>query len=167
MDIAIVKTPLGDMSIFADADAIVAIEYGRGAVLGGGEGAQASPLLENAREQLGEYFFARRQQFNLPLSPQGTPFQHRVWRAMLDIPFGQTLTYGEVAKRLNSSPRAVGGACRSNPIAIVVPCHRIVAAAPRQKNTFQKYALGGYSGGSGPETKKRLLRLEQAIGFEI
>ncbi|TCS64859.1 methylated-DNA-[protein]-cysteine S-methyltransferase [Varunaivibrio sulfuroxidans] len=163
---AIVKTPMGDLSIFADAGAIVAIEYGRGATLSDSKSSQASPLLENARKQLGEYFLNRRQKFSLPLSPQGTPFQHQVWRIMQDIPFGETLTYGALAKRLSSSPRAVGGACRSNPIAIVIPCHRIVATAPRRKNIAQGFALGGYSGGSGPETKKRLLRLEQAVGFE-
>src|SRR5690606_13127856 len=84
----------------------------------------------------------------------GTDFERRVWRAMIAIPQGRTQTYGEVARMLGSTPRAVGGACGANPIPLVIPCHRIVGAGG---------ALGGYSGGRGAETKRFLLELEGAL----
>jgi methylated-DNA-[protein]-cysteine S-methyltransferase len=94
--------------------------------------------LEEAARQIGEYFEGRRTEFSLPLRrPQtATPFQNRVWDAMLRIPAGETRTYGDVANELGSSPRAVGGACGRNPLPLVIPCHRIVA----------KTGLGGFSG---------------------
>ncbi len=71
-----------------------------------------------------------------PLRPQGSPFQQRVWNALLQIPAGSQVTYGELAKRLGTAPRAVGGACRANPIPLLIPCHRVVAAQ----------GLGGFAG---------------------
>lgn len=90
---------------------------------------------------------------DFPLSPSGTPFQQAVWAAMRRIPPGQTRTYGELAAELGSSPRAVGGACRANPIALLIPCHRVVA----------KQGDGGFAGhstGSWPAIKRRLLEIE-------
>ncbi|MGK0673659.1 MAG: methylated-DNA--[protein]-cysteine S-methyltransferase [Halothiobacillaceae bacterium] len=84
-------------------------------------------------------YFARAPLPDRPLlAPAGTPFQQRVWRALAEIPLGQTRTYGELATRLGTSPRAVGGALRANPIPIIIPCHRILAAQ----------GLGGYAGAS-------------------
>lgn len=89
-----------------------------------------------AVHQLEEYFSGARRQFDIPLHAPGTAFRQRVWRALQAIPHGETRTYGELARELNSSPRAVGGACRANPIPIVIPCHRVLA----------RHGLGGYDG---------------------
>jgi methylated-DNA-[protein]-cysteine S-methyltransferase len=86
--------------------------------------------------QLNEYFESRATDFDLPLALQGTLFQRRLWAELIRIPFGQTRTYGEIARLLGSSPRAVGQACRANPCPIVVPCHRVVAIK----------GLGGFAG---------------------
>jgi methylated-DNA-[protein]-cysteine S-methyltransferase len=135
----------GLLTVFADDDAIVAVEWGRA---GGGEG---TPLLKEAVRQLQAYFDGRLRVFDLPLKPQGTLFQQDVWRLMRRIPYGRVRTYGELAKELGSAARAVGGASGRNPIPIVVPCHRVVGHGGR---------LTGYSGGKGVETKRTLLRLE-------
>ncbi len=110
-------------------------------------------LLREARRQFAAYFAGKLRQFDLPLSLAGSPFQQRVWQAMQRIPYGATLSYGELAHETDSAPRAVGYACTSNPIAIIVPCHRVLAAGKR---------IGGYSGGEGLATKRRLLELEGA-----
>lgn len=85
---------------------------------------------------LNHYFDSATSFLSLPLAPQGTAFQRSVWHALTDIPLGETRTYGDIAKKLNSSPRAVGNACRKNPIQIIIPCHRVVSAK----------GLGGYAG---------------------
>lgn len=116
-----------------------------------------SRLEANAVAQLGKYFQKKKQKFNLPLNLNGTDFQRRVWQALQNIPYGQVKTYGQLAKELNSSPRAIGNACRANPFPIVIPCHRVVAAN----------GLGGYAGKtSGPvlERKRWLLAHE---GYQI
>ena len=110
-------------------------------------------LLREARRQLAAYFAGKLREFDLPLSLAGSPFQQRVWQAMQHIPFGATRSYGELAHETDSAPRAVGYACATNPIAIIVPCHRVLAAGQR---------IGGYSGGEGLATKRRLLELEGA-----
>ena len=126
-----VETPLGRVTLVASGDALTGLCRGRA----GRE--DASPLLDEAAEQLGAYFAGRRRSFDLPLSPGGTAHDRAVWQAMRDIPTGETRSYGAVARTVGSSPRAVGGACGRNPLPIIVPCHRIVAAGS---------ALGGYSG---------------------
>lgn len=112
-----------------------------------------TPLLVAARDQLEAYFDGRLGRFNLPLLPLGTPFQQAVWQALLDIPFGQTRRYGDLARAIGTAPRAIGTACGRNPIPIVIPCHRVIGAGG---------GLGGYSGEDGVETKRYLLRLEGA-----
>ncbi|CAA7621099.1 methylated-DNA--[protein]-cysteine S-methyltransferase [Magnetospirillum sp. SS-4] len=139
------NTPIGPLALFEADGAIVAIDWGW---LPENED---SPLLLKARDQLEEYFEGRRTTFDLPLAPHGTPFQRRVWNALSEIPFGATLTYGQLADRLGTAPRALGGACGRNPIPVVIPCHRVLAAGG---------GLGGYSGIDGIETKEFLLRLE-------
>jgi methylated-DNA-[protein]-cysteine S-methyltransferase len=106
-----------------------------------------------ARAQLDAYFDAALTSFDLPLAPPGTDFQGRVWRALTEIPWGETLSYGALARRLASAPRPVGVACGRNPIPIIIPCHRVIAADG---------GLGGYSGDGGVDTKRALLRLETA-----
>jgi methylated-DNA-[protein]-cysteine S-methyltransferase len=114
---------------------------------------EETPLLVEARSQLQAYFAGRLRYFDLPLALNGTPFCQRVWQAMQRIPYGETRSYGEIAHETSSAPRAVGGACGKNPIAIIVPCHRILGAGR---------GIGGYSGGAGLATKQILLSLEHA-----
>ncbi len=111
------------------------------------------PVLSRAREQLDEYMAGERKKFELVVKPQGTAFQQRVWQALTQIGFGQLLSYGQVASKLGAARgvRAVAAAIGRNPISIVVPCHRVVAA---------NGALTGYAGGL--DRKRQLLALEEA-----
>jgi len=109
-------------------------------------------VLKQGLNQLEAYFAGTLTEFNLPLAPKGTEFQQQVYRVMQDIPFGDVLTYGEVAKKLGVSAQPVGQACGSNPIPVIIPCHRIVGTGH----------LGGFSGMGGVETKVQLLRHEGA-----
>ncbi len=106
------------------------------------------------REQLAEYFAGHRREFDVPLALEGTPFQREVWRALQDIPYGTTTSYGEVARRIGrpSAVRAVGLANGRNPVSIIVPCHRVIGASG---------SLIGYGGGL--ERKRRLLALEAGV----
>ncbi len=109
-------------------------------------------ILAKVKQQLQEYFVGRRQRFELPLDiSSGTPFQQQVWQALLDIPFGATASYGELARRIGKSAavRAVGAANGRNPVSIIVPCHRVIAGSG---------ALTGYAGGL--LNKQALLELE-------
>jgi methylated-DNA-[protein]-cysteine S-methyltransferase len=138
-------TPLGDVTLSEEDGAIVALDWGRG------RDQTPTALLREARDQLQDYFDGRRLTFRLPLAPHGTPFQRRVWAALQRIPAGETRSYADVAREIASAPRAVGQANGRNPIPIIIPCHRVVAAGG---------ALGGYSGLDGPETKRFLLAHE-------
>uniref|UniRef100_A0A1S7LNA8 methylated-DNA--[protein]-cysteine S-methyltransferase n=1 Tax=Magnetococcus massalia (strain MO-1) TaxID=451514 RepID=A0A1S7LNA8_MAGMO len=106
---------------------------------------------------LDDYFSRKVHLVDFPLRPEGTVFQQSVWRAMSAIPLGQTATYGDIAKQLNSSARAVGTACGQNPIPIIIPCHRVTGA----------HDMGGYSGHGGLTTKRLLLGLEGAMKSEM
>lgn len=110
-----------------------------------------TPLLCRAHAQLKEYLSGSRTSFELPLAPVGTPFQQEVWAQLQQIPYGQTITYGELARRIGrpSAARAVGAACGRNPIAIIIPCHRVVG---------QSGGLTGYAWGK--DLKAALLGLE-------
>ena len=111
-----------------------------------------TPLLTEAKTQLLDYFRGARREFDLPLAPEGTPFRRQVWDALLTIPYGETITYGELARRIGSpkAVRAVGQANHHNPLPIFIPCHRVVGA---------NGALTGYGGGL--ELKQYLLNLEE------
>jgi len=111
------------------------------------------PLIRLAGRQLTEYFRGKRREFDFPLELRGTRFQERVWEALLSIPYGQTRSYGQIARALGvpGAARAVGGANHANQVAIVVPCHRVINADG---------SLGGYGG--KPEVKRMLLDLERA-----
>lgn len=113
-----------------------------------------APELMAARRQLDEYFAGRRREFDLPLDPQGTPFQQSVWRVLLRVGYGSTSTYRALASRLRNptASRAVGSAVGRNPVAIVIPCHRIIGADG---------SLTGYAGGLDRKTK--LLALEGVL----
>jgi methylated-DNA-[protein]-cysteine S-methyltransferase len=135
-------TPLGEVTISEDGGAIVALDWGRG------RDQEATPLLSDACDQLQDYFDGKRMCFNLPLAPEGSAFQKRVWAALCAIPPGETRSYSDIARTIGSAPRAVGGANGANPIPLFIPCHRVIAADG---------SLGGYSGGDGPATTRYLL----------
>lgn len=111
-----------------------------------------TPLLKEARQQLDAYFAGTLRQFHLPLAPQGTPFQLKVWGKLLEIPYGTAVTYGELARRTGNAQaaRAVGAANSRNPLPVLIPCHRVLGCGGR---------LTGYTGGL--EVKVKLLRLER------
>ncbi len=112
---------------------------------------RGNPMLRETARQLGEYFAGSRRVFDLPLDPRGTPFQKRVWAALVSIPFGETRTYGEIAASLGcpTATRAVGAANGRNPISIVAPCHRVIGASG---------TLTGFAGGI--DVKAKLLAIE-------
>jgi methylated-DNA-[protein]-cysteine S-methyltransferase len=142
-------TPLGEVTVFEDEGAIVAVDWGRGY---GPTGTAPTTLLREAAGQLHDYFDGRRTVFDLPLNPQGTAFRRTVWDALRRIPPGETRSYLDIAREIGCrSPRAIGQANGSNPIPILIPCHRVVAASGW---------IGGYSGGEGIVTKRYLLALE-------
>jgi methylated-DNA-[protein]-cysteine S-methyltransferase len=141
-------TPLGDLTLSEEDGAIVALDWGRG------RDQEPTPLLLRARDQLQDYFDGTRTAFDLPLAPHGTAFQRKVWDALCAIPAGQTRSYLDIAQQVGCrAPRAIGQANGANPIPILIPCHRVVAA---------NGALGGYSGGEGAATKRYLLDLERS-----
>ena len=113
---------------------------------------ESPDAFDDVVSQLTEYFAGQRQRFELPLAPEGTPFQQRVWRELQDIPYGVTISYGQLAARIGqpTASRAVGLANGSNPLAIVIPCHRVIGA---------NGTLTGYGGGL--PIKERLLALER------
>ena len=108
------------------------------------------PVASKVKQQLTRYFKGEKHSFAFPMKLSGTPFQQQVWMELIKIPLGEIVTYGDLAKKLKTSARAVGNACRKNPIPIIIPCHRVVA----------KNSIGGYSGktsGKNIKTKKTLL----------
>jgi methylated-DNA-[protein]-cysteine S-methyltransferase len=138
-------TPLGPLTLSEEDGAIVAVDWGWG------RDQTETPLLRHGREQMQAYFDGHLKSFDLPLAPTGTEYRRRVWQALSDIPYGQTRTYQQIAAVAGGSPRSVGGANGANPIPIIVPCHRVVAAS----------GIGGYSGCNGVATKRFLLTIEQ------
>ena len=146
-----VASPVGALTLFEQSGAITALLWAASERL---RNARPTPLLAAARRELESYFAGTLDRFHIPLAPRGSDFQRRVWDALSAIPRGQTVTYGDLARRLGSAPRAIGGACGANPIPILIPCHRVLAAGGR---------LNGYSGRGGLATKKRLLHLEGAL----
>src|SRR5579859_4252855 len=105
-------SPLGPLTLFEEDGAIISLDWG--AVDGGEE----TPLLKEAARQLEAYFDGELKTFDLPLTPHGTAFQKKLWKALEAIPYGDTLTYGQLASRIDSGPRAIGGACGRNPIPV-------------------------------------------------
>ena len=136
--------PFGTMSATTDGGRVVALRFGAAEETG-----PNCPTLDELRRQLGDYFAGTRTTFDMPLSLDGTPFQRKVWAELQKIGHGQTITYGTLARRVGdaNAARAVGAANGKNPVALVVPCHRVVAADNK---------IGGYSGG-GPDVKRWLL----------
>lgn len=148
-----VDSPIGTLLVYANGEdtALVKISFG-GTVLPNTHMTR-TPLLAEAAKQLEEYFEGRRKQFDLPLAPQGTPFQQACWQALCDIPYGRTHSYADQAKAVGNlkASRAVGMANNRNPLPILIPCHRVVGIGGK---------LVGYAGGL--EIKEKLLALEAA-----
>ncbi|HVC15494.1 MAG TPA: methylated-DNA--[protein]-cysteine S-methyltransferase [Acidimicrobiales bacterium] len=147
-----IESPIGRLLLAGDEVALTHVFLPGATTLGETPGAVPAPL-RMAAAQLDEYFAGTRKAFSLPLALQGTAFQLAVWKALADIGYGETITYGELASRVGrpAAFRAVGQANGANPVPIVYPCHRVVAAGSR---------LGGYGGGL--DVKRRLLALEGA-----
>ena len=140
-----VESPLGPLALVEARNAVVELAWREA------ETESNTPLLKRVRDELRKYFAGELKEFSAPLNPAGTEFQKTVWHEMCQIPYGRARTYGDVAKNLSSSPRAVGTACGRNPIPIIIPCHRIVGANGQ---------LTGYTGAGGTKTKAYLLNLE-------
>lgn len=145
-----IPTPLGALTVVEDGSAITAISWDAG-------GTDETPLLIEACCQLYAYFRKELNDFDLPLRPSGDAFQQTVNDAMCAIPYGETMEYGEIARKLGSMPQPVGNACGRNSIPIIIPCHRVVGAS----------GLGGFSAPGGVETKVALLKHEGAYGLLI
>lgn len=150
---SIISSPLGPITIQTNSEGILGLWFDtcttKPEILG--EHDPENPLLQECAKQLTEYFALQRQQFNLPLAAQGTPFQQAVWHALTLVPFGETSSYQDIAIAIGkpSAVRAVGTANGKNPISIIVPCHRVIGKNGK---------LTGYAG--GVERKQKLLELE-------
>lgn len=149
-------SPIGKLLALGDGEAVTGLymQNGRRPVTVRGSWERDDEPFGELREQLGEYFAGGRREFDLPLAPEGSAFQQRVWSALREIPYGETEAYGALAERIGhpGSARAVGAANGQNPIAIVVPCHRVIGA---------NGTLTGYAGGI--ERKRLLLDLESPL----
>ncbi len=148
--------PFGTLHLVADGDELVALSLPDRPAPDGPPGKSA--VLARTARQLDEYFAGKRREFDLPLAPEGTAFQQRVWRELLKIPYGETWSYGELARAIGrpAAARAVGAANGKNPIAIIVPCHRVIGADG---------SLTGYGGGM--PTKQWLLAHERRASPQL
>ncbi len=145
-----VPTQFGPLTLHEDDGAIVRVDWD-------GAGVDQTPLLVEAARQLRAYDAGALEVFDLPLHVGGSDFQRAVCSQMSAIPFGETVTYGDIASALAQSAQAVGSACGGNPVPVIIPCHRVMGAK----------GLTGFSGKGGVETKVALLRHERAGGFLI
>lgn len=143
------KSPLGNLRLETEDKVVTSISYAD---------ALDSDSASELQKQLNEYFLGRRVNFDLRLAPEGTLFQKQVWEEMQKIPYGETASYADIAKRIGRPEawRAVANACGANPIVIVIPCHRVVGSHGR---------LGGYTGGT--DRKLWLLELESKVASRI
>ncbi|HET9784704.1 MAG TPA: methylated-DNA--[protein]-cysteine S-methyltransferase [Terriglobales bacterium] len=147
--ISVMETPVGRLTLVASGNGLREIRFG-----GEGGAARRANATEEVERQLREYFEGKRQRFELKLDWHGTGFQQEVWRALLRIPYGKTVSYADIAAAVKRPQafRAVGGANRRNPWPIVVPCHRVIGSDG---------SLTGYAGRTGLGVKARLLELER------
>ncbi len=144
---SIIATPVGNIRIEEQEGKITKIQYTKEESL-----EPSSPVLKMAAKQLREYFAGQRTEFDLPLNPEGTDFQRKVWHALEEIPYGEVRTYKQIAERIGKpmACRAVGMANNKNPIMIVVPCHRVIGS---------NGSLIGYA--YGIKVKQKLITLEK------
>src|SRR5262245_12657457 len=149
-------SPLGPLLLVATSDTLTSIwlPSGRDRLDPEPNWVESAASFKEVVRQLDGYFAGRLRRFDLPLAPAGTPFQQRVWRALCNIPYGETVSYGELARRIErpAAVRAVGAANGQNPISIVIPCHRVIGSDGR---------LVGYGGGL--PAKSALLALERRV----
>ena len=146
----VMASPLGHLKVVLEDARVVNLDYGTSHAL---TNKKLSAAARKVKQQLERYLRKPHNNFELELDLHGTEFQRRVWRALQCIPVGKTRTYGQLAHKLNSSARAIGNACRQNPVPIIVPCHRVVASN----------GIGGFSGqteGKPIKTKRWLLTHE-------
>jgi len=148
-----VETPIGTIAVVERDGSIVRLLWHSEAQRRQPQG--QSEVLDEAVCQLQAYFAGEVKRFDLPLAPKGGDFEHAVQRAMLAIPYGETRTYGDIAKDLGTQCQPVGQACGANPIPVIIPCHRVLSAN----------GLGGFSGEGGVEMKIRLLQHEGGYPF--
>ena len=143
-------TPIGRLVLECDGDVLIGVWLPHERRHGRNDSDDVPPVLKEAATQLEEYFAGERRDFDVTMELDGTPFQKEVWAELCNIPYGQTISYGELARRVGrpSAPRAVGQANGRNPIPIIVPCHRVVAGN----------GIGGYGGGL--TVKRALLAVE-------
>ncbi len=145
-----IPTQFGPLTLIQEGEAITRLEWD-------GDFSDETPLLREAAAQLRAYDAGTLQVFDLPFDVAGSDFQRAVCAQMSAIPYGETVTYGDIAKTLGAPAQAVGSACGGNPIPVLIPCHRVMGAK----------GLTGFSGKGGVETKVALLRHEGAGGFLI
>ena len=144
------KSPLGVYVMSSDGKSLTGLHFTKSQ---DDSEQQDLPVFDETRRWLDLYFNGKNPDFLPPLSPQGTPFQLKVWRELLTIPYGQTTSYGEIARHLQCrSAQAIGQAVHRNPIAVIIPCHRVIGA---------NGSLVGYA--SGLEVKRRLLEMEKGL----
>lgn len=156
-----VDTPIGPLTLVADDIALREVRFPNGRPVGPGDGPAepAHPVLATAARQLAEYFAGTRTAFDVPLDPQGSAFQRDAWRGLTTIPYGETVSYGEQARRLghDGKARAIGAANGRNPIPVILPCHRVIGSDG---------SLTGFGGGL--DAKAWLLHHErQVAGIEL
>ncbi|MQA03568.1 MAG: methylated-DNA--[protein]-cysteine S-methyltransferase [Streptosporangiales bacterium] len=151
---AVFASPVGKIAVQVDESGVRVIDFLGKESPAPVDERPAHPVLREVGEQLRTYFAGERTTFDLPLAFRGSPFQLRVWQALLEVPYGYTWTYKELAERVDGSanPRSVGSANGQNPLPIVVPCHRVVGADG---------TLVGYGGGL--DIKRKLLELEARV----
>lgn len=143
-------SPLGTLVLLSDGHALTGLDFAKNQETATGEDA---PIFAETRRWLDLYFSGKKPSFIPPLKPQGTPFQQKVWHELLNIPYGATVSYGEMARRINCrSAQAIGQAVHRNPISIIIPCHRVIGADG---------SLTGYA--SGIDLKQQLLQIERII----
>lgn len=160
----VVPSPIGELLLTTDGPALTGLWFDGGPRVSSGgmrvpqdRRSDDDPLMSRIAEQLGDYFAGTRREFEVRLHLEGTAFQRRVWRVLQDIPYGATISYGDVARRLGllpSASRAVGIATGANPVSIIVPCHRVIGSDG---------SLTGYGGGL--DRKRFLLNLESDLLF--
>ena len=145
------ETIIGSLGIKDDGKNIIEIFFSKEEIPRDLE-LKESPLIKATMEQLQEYFEGKRKDFDIPMEAKGTEFQKSVWDQLLKVPYGETCSYGEIAKRIGNpkASRAIGMANNRNPISIIIPCHRVIGASGK---------LVGYGGGL--DIKERLLKLEK------
>ena len=150
---SVFESPLGRLGVQCRNDRVTRLDYVANTVP---LKTATTPFERRVLKQLAQFLVNPEHHFTLPLDMRGTDFQCRVWEALTEIHAGQALTYGELAARLGSGARAVGNACRNNPVPVIVPCHRVVSAA----------GIGGYAGSTGGREIQRKQWLLRHEGFD-